>query len=90
MGYTFITDPGHGWLSVPLSDLKKYGLINEISSCSYMTTTRAYLEEDCDAPKFIKAACLGRDDIRESNNNNSAKCRGYHPYDAEYAENFTK
>lgn len=89
MGYTFITDPGHGWLSVPLSDLHKYGLIHEISSYSYMTRTRAYLEEDCDAWKFIRATGLNINSIRNTQNNGPAKCRSYHPYNAEFAKRLT-
>jgi len=54
--YTFINDPGHGWLSVPLSDIQALGIADHISSYSYMSPTRAYLEEDCDASLFINAA----------------------------------
>ena len=81
--YTYITDPGHGWLSVPLSDLQKFGIVQDISVCSYMTSTRAYLEEDCDAPKFIKAAgiTINNPNIRDTHNDDMAKCRSYMPYD---------
>jgi hypothetical protein len=54
--YKFITDGGHGWLSVPLEELKELGITRQISSYSYMTQTRAYLEEDCDAAVFLDAA----------------------------------
>ena len=53
---TFTSDPGHGWLSVTLKDLKELDIVDKISQYSYMTTTRAYLEEDCDAGVFLKAA----------------------------------
>ena len=52
----FISDPGHGWLSVSLKDLKALDLIDKITSYSYITTTRAYLEEDVDASTFLKKA----------------------------------
>jgi hypothetical protein len=52
----FISDPGHGWLSVSLADLEKLDIIEKISHFSYMTLTRAYLEEDVDAGIFLKAA----------------------------------
>ncbi len=50
-------DPGHGWLSVPIRILLDSGVANEISCYSYIDgqMARAYLEEDCDAPKFLAA-----------------------------------
>lgn len=49
------SDPGHGWLAVKLSEIKMLGIETEISSYSYVKGKTAYLEEDCDAGKFIKA-----------------------------------
>jgi len=43
-GYTFFTDPGHGWLRVQLDELDGF----EPSAYSYLDDTYAYLEEDCD------------------------------------------
>ena len=55
--YTFITDPAHGWLAVPLTEIRDLGIAGDISAFSYMSTSRglAYLEEDSDALRFIKA-----------------------------------
>lgn len=53
--YTFHTDPGHGWLEVPLADVQRFGLANKISSYSYRQGDTAYLEEDCDAHLFVQA-----------------------------------
>jgi len=53
---TFINDPGHGWLSVSNKDVKELGIADRISRFSYMSPTRSYLEEDCDAGIFIDAA----------------------------------
>lgn len=53
--YTFYTDPGHGWLCVPRSDLEILGLSEEISHCSYQEGDLVYLEEDSDAMKFLWA-----------------------------------
>jgi len=50
------TDPGHGWLAVKLADLKMLGIANDISPYSYVKGKTAYLEEDCDAVRFIEAA----------------------------------
>jgi len=56
MSYRFITDPGHGWLEVPLSDLVDLGIAQDISKYSYLSVNGiAYLEEDCDAPRFNDA-----------------------------------
>lgn len=53
--FNFHSDAGHGWLAVKLNLIRELGLATEISQYSYMQGKTAYLEEDCDAPKFIKA-----------------------------------
>lgn len=58
MKKVYHSDPGHGWLAVKLDDLKMLGIETDISSFSYVKGKTAYLEEDCDMPKFIKAAEL--------------------------------
>ena len=50
----FHYDPGHAWLQVPLTDLAKYN-VKGISNYSYQDKDFAYLEEDCDAPRYIEA-----------------------------------
>ena len=59
--YTFIIDPGHGWLRVPLAEIR--GLA--ISSYSFRDANYAYLEEDCDAPLFMRANGLTFNDVVE-------------------------
>lgn len=55
--YTFHTDPGHGWLEVPIGDLFQVGLdVHDFSECSFRRDGRLFLEEDLDAGVFIKAA----------------------------------
>ena len=49
------SDPGHAWLAVKLSEIEMLGIQTEISTYSYVKGKTAYLEEDCDAPKFIQA-----------------------------------
>ncbi len=51
------SDSGHGWLGVPVEVLIASGVAGDISHCSYLSkkTKVAYLEEDCDAPKFLAA-----------------------------------
>lgn len=53
---TFISDPGHGWLEVSNADIATLGIADQITPYSYMTPTRSFLEEDCDAGVFMKAA----------------------------------
>lgn len=55
MKYTFFTDPSHGWLEVPVSELHKLGIANKITQYSYRHKHLAYLEEDCDASTFVDA-----------------------------------
>lgn len=67
--FTFIEDPGHGWLKVHTSDLWALGFgVTDFSQYSYRTASgkTLYLEEDCDAPKFINAwkAKFGEKSIR--------------------------
>lgn len=53
--YRFISDPGHGWLEVPLSELMLMDIAKHISPYSYQKGDMAYLEEDCDAGVFVHA-----------------------------------
>ena len=62
---TFIYDPGHGWLKVPLNEVLKLGIEKQISAYSYVQGDYAYLEEDCDAPLFEKAYCAKNNITRE-------------------------
>ena len=50
-----ISDPGHGWLEVPVSELARLGIANQISRYSYRKGQMAYLEEDSDAGKYLEA-----------------------------------
>lgn len=51
--FTFISDPGHGWLVVPLADVQASGY--EPTEFSFIKGTTAYLEEDVDASGFLAA-----------------------------------
>jgi hypothetical protein len=65
--YVYIYDSSHAWFMVPLRDLEFSLIKSQISKCSYKSESHAYLEEDCDAPKFFEAMeGLGFDiEIRE-------------------------
>jgi hypothetical protein len=52
---TFIADPAHGWLRVPLVDIAALGLETTISSYSFIDGHYAYLEEDSDCAVYLEA-----------------------------------
>lgn len=52
---TFISDPGHGWLRVPLAEIAALGIEEKISPYSFIKGNDAYLEEDCDYPCYLAA-----------------------------------
>lgn len=56
MTLEFISDPGHGWLRVPMKLIENWNIDILISPYSYRTTKYAYLEEDCDASVFLDEA----------------------------------
>jgi hypothetical protein len=53
---TFHADPAHGWLEVTRADIEALNIAQKISRYSYQKADRVFLEEDCDAPHFIRAA----------------------------------
>lgn len=53
--YNFFTDPGHGWLEAPLAEIVDLGIQKDISYYSFLNGETAYLEEDCDAGRFLEA-----------------------------------
>ena len=57
MADTFVwhEDSGHAWLAVPHAIIEKLGIACDISRYSYSDSRMVYLEEDCDAPLFLRA-----------------------------------
>jgi hypothetical protein len=53
--FNFHSDAGHGWLAVKNSLIRELGLADKISEYSYTKGATSYLEEDGDAPMFMKA-----------------------------------
>lgn len=53
--FRYIQDPGHGWLQVPRRLVHELGIEAEITRYSYVDEHNAYLEEDCDMPRFLRA-----------------------------------
>jgi hypothetical protein len=54
--FRFISDPGHGWLEVPRATVEASGFTPSSYSYYDPKTELVYLEEDCDAPGYLKAA----------------------------------
>ena len=48
MKFTFFSDPGHGWVKVPLALIKELGIARDITQYSYIKGDWVYLEEDCE------------------------------------------
>jgi hypothetical protein len=53
---TFHADPAHGWLEVTREDLDALNIAHKISRYSYASGTKVFLEEDCDATHYLRAA----------------------------------
>lgn len=82
MTLDFYQDPGHGWVKIHLDKLKQLGIEKDISYFSYTRKQYAYLEEDCDLSKLIKA-CEDRGIVlkfREHNSDRDSKIRNYQSY----------
>jgi len=84
MKYKFFQDPGHGWVEVPIAELRRLKIEGLISPCSYCNGHMAYLEEDCDASAWIEAKrAAGEDyDIVDLHTNNDSIIRRFQPFGA--------
>ena len=51
----YYQDPAHGWVKAKLSLLQKLGILDQISTYSYMRKDNVYLEEDCDLGRLYNA-----------------------------------
>ena len=83
------SDPSHGWIKIDIEKLKRLGLLNKISSYSYINNNHAYLEEDSDASVLL-------DRLKELNisykfnyhySNTESKLRSYEYYSKDKAMN---
>ena len=82
MKYKFFQDPGHGWVEVPIAELRRLNIDGLISPYSYRNGHMAYLEEDCDASAWTKAKrAAGEEfDIVELRTNNDSIVRTFRGY----------
>lgn len=91
--YTFISDPGHGWLSVPFVDLVALNIQTQISAYSYVRENSVYLEEDLDYSTFLNAAQAAGWNVKVKEGKPSDKpspVRSYPSYSILNAEFFRK
>ena len=56
MKFRFISDPGHGWMEVPMELITLLGIGDKITPYSYRKGNQVYLEQDCDAALFVQTA----------------------------------
>jgi len=79
--FYFYSDAGHAWLKVERSDALALGFTAlDFSKYSYVADGGTlYLEEDCDAPKFLAAyeAKHGKPTIKEKHCNGTSHIRRY-------------
>ena len=81
--FTLHTDPGHGWLEVPVQLLHELGIAKDITNFSFYFSGNAYLEEDYDAGTFLKAysAAHGGPPLIDEKYSSNTPIRHYQPYD---------
>jgi len=75
-------DDGHGWLAVQTATVANAGVLDRVSHCSFERYGTLYLEEDCDAPRFLRA--IGHDGrgLEEIHHRGDAPCRTYRRFNA--------
>ena len=80
----WLSDPGHAWLKVRSIDLINSGVADKISGYSYVRGAYVYLEEDCDAEKYLAAINypVGKE-IRDCHTNRHSRVRSYRSYSVE-------
>ena len=83
--YIFYNDASHAWMAVTKEDINKLKFKYRISSCSYIFKETIYLEEDCDAPLFLKEAKNNGWDITiKEHHKDRPDIRNLCPYDSRY------
>ena len=85
--FTMYTDPGHGWLKVPVKLIADLGIKDNITGYSYMSLTHVYLEEDKDADTFIKACeAAGHTVTVKEKYSRQSRVREYAQYNPAFVE----
>jgi hypothetical protein len=81
---TVFSDPCHSWMRVERQELFDLGIAEHISEYSYQAQTYAYLEEDVDMPKYIRAKKDQGWDVvtKDEYSNSDSKIRWYKAFSA--------
>lgn len=76
----WIVDPGHAWLQVPASKARQ---VAGISTFSYLSPdgNTAYLEQDCDAGRYLEHFGIDASTLTSKVLNDDAPCRNYPRYE---------
>jgi hypothetical protein len=78
--FDLVTDASHGWLKVPVSELERLNIVEDITTFSYVRNDMAYLEQDADMATFLKAReAEGKPvtKIKEHSRNGQSRIRKY-------------
>jgi hypothetical protein len=82
MKYKYFQDPAHGWIEVPLAELRRLNVDDKISGYSYRNGHLAYLEEDCDFDVWVRAKNEAGEEwnLVEHHTNNDSIVRSFKGY----------
>jgi hypothetical protein len=82
MNYKYFQDPSHGWVEVPIAELRRLNVADKISRYSHRNGHLAYLEEDCDFSVWMEAKKAAGEEynIVEHNTNNDSIVRSFKGY----------
>jgi hypothetical protein len=78
--FDLVSDASHGWLKVPVSELERLNIVEDITTFSYVRNDMAYLEQDADMATFLAARnAEGKPvtKIKEHNRNGQSRIRKY-------------
>jgi hypothetical protein len=78
--FDLVTDASHGWLKVPVAELERLNIVDDITTHSYVRNDMAYLEQDVDLGQFLVAREAEGNPvkrIKEHNRNGQSRIRKY-------------
>jgi hypothetical protein len=76
------SDPGHGWLRVPYSELERLDIADKITRYSYQKGDNVFLEEDRDLTTFLEARKARNEPVKIQtvSIDRSSRIRSYESY----------
>ena len=78
--FDLVTDASHGWLKVPVAELERLNIVDDITTHSYVRNDMAYLEQDVDLGQFLVAREAEGNPvkrIKEHSRNGQSRIRKY-------------